>query len=68
MAMSTASNTASALVESRSLLDDLVSPVAGATAKLIDAVPLISHAPPARRTVKRKAAARNTKASKRKAA
>ena len=33
MAMSTASNTASALVESRSLLDELVSPVAGATAK-----------------------------------
>ena len=33
MAMSTASNTASALAESRSLLDDLVSPVAGATAK-----------------------------------
>ena len=31
--MSTASNTASALVESRSLLDELVSPVAGATAK-----------------------------------
>lgn len=31
--MSTASNTASALAESRSLLDDLVSPVAGATAK-----------------------------------
>jgi uncharacterized protein (DUF2336 family) len=33
MAMSTASNTASALAESRSILDDLVSPVAGATAK-----------------------------------
>jgi uncharacterized protein (DUF2336 family) len=31
--MSTASNTASALAESRSILDDLVSPVAGATAK-----------------------------------
>ena len=31
--MSTASNTASALAESRSLLDDLVSPVTGATAK-----------------------------------
>ena len=31
--MSTASNTASALAESRSLLDDLVSPVAGASAK-----------------------------------
>ncbi len=31
--MSTASNTASALAQSRSLLDDLVSPVAGATAK-----------------------------------
>jgi len=33
MAMSTASNTASALAESRSILDDLVSPLAGATAK-----------------------------------
>ncbi|HJS61841.1 MAG TPA: DUF2336 domain-containing protein [Pseudolabrys sp.] len=33
MAMSTASNTATALVESRSLLDELISPVAGATAK-----------------------------------
>jgi uncharacterized protein (DUF2336 family) len=33
MAMNTASNTATALAESRSLLDDLVSPVAGATAK-----------------------------------
>ena len=33
MAMSTASNTATTLVESRSLLDELVSPVAGATAK-----------------------------------
>jgi uncharacterized protein (DUF2336 family) len=33
MAMSTASNTASALAESHSILDDLVSPVAGATAK-----------------------------------
>ena len=31
--MSTASNTATALVESRSLLDELISPVAGATAK-----------------------------------
>ena len=31
--MSTASNTASALAESRSILDDLVSPLAGATAK-----------------------------------
>jgi len=31
--MNTASNTASALVESRSLLDELISPVAGATAK-----------------------------------
>jgi uncharacterized protein (DUF2336 family) len=33
MAMSTASNTATAFVESRSLLDELISPVAGATAK-----------------------------------
>ena len=33
MATSTASNTATTLVESRSLLDELVSPVAGATAK-----------------------------------
>jgi len=33
MATSTASNTAATLVESRSLLDELVSPVAGATAK-----------------------------------
>jgi uncharacterized protein (DUF2336 family) len=33
MAMSTASNTATALVESRSLLDELISPVAAATAK-----------------------------------
>src|SRR5690348_11233742 len=33
MAMNTASNTATALAQSRSLLDDLVSPVAAATAK-----------------------------------
>ena len=35
--------------------------LAGATAKLIDAVPLISHPAPARRTVKRRAATRRRK-------
>ena len=40
--------------------------IAGATAKLIDAVPLIPHAAPARRTTRRKVAARRP--AKRKAA
>jgi hypothetical protein len=43
--------------------------IAGATAKLIDAAPLIPHAPPpARRTVKRKAAAPRKRKTRRKAA
>jgi hypothetical protein len=39
--------------------------IAGATAKLIDAVPLISQAPPTRRTAKRKAAPQKRKPARR---
>jgi hypothetical protein len=39
--------------------------LAGATAKLIDAVPLISHAPPARRTARRRPVARKRKTPQR---
>jgi len=39
--------------------------LAGATAKLIDAVPLMSQAPPARRTARTKAATRKRRTTKR---
>jgi hypothetical protein len=39
--------------------------IAGTTARLIDAVPLISSSPPSRRTVKRRPAPRRRKTSRR---
>ena len=42
--------------------------LAGATAKLIDAVPVIPHTPPARRAKKRKAAVKKPKARRAKVA